>query len=159
MEQRDFRLIHTEQSLPQRKRIRSDGILYLLLLFAVLLIIWFCNRFASVLPIPSGYVQLILYALLLVCAILVIRYRLTGFRYTLTDTHLCIDKLIGHRETNLLMLPLDKLTAVGACDKGVKSPRLYVGKRKDATCITVDGKAYLISPGPELKEKLIELAR
>ncbi|MDO4564353.1 MAG: hypothetical protein Q4C04_01920 [Clostridia bacterium] len=159
MEKRALNLVHTEQSHPERKRIRSDGVLYFLLLASVLFVIWACNRFSDRLPLPTGYVQLILYVILLIGALVIIRYRLTGFRYTLTDEAFYVDKIVGRRESNLLAIPLGSLSAVSEYERGVKSPRLYCGKRKNAVRLTADGRDYLLSISPELKEKLVEYAR
>lgn len=155
MDQNCINLIHTEVSTPKRHFIRSDGALYAIVLICVFGIIFLGNRVGNSLGISQGMLQLILYAILLVLAYLLYRFRLTAFRYTITDENLYIDKVTGSKEKNLFTLPLCDI-AIVAPSPDVKAPRTYCGKRNAALLITCSQKYYLLSATPTFKEKLIE---
>ncbi|MDD3400569.1 MAG: hypothetical protein PHT58_02890 [Eubacteriales bacterium] len=149
-------LVHTEVSSPTPRFVRSNGALYALLLFSVFGVIFLGNWLSRTLNINEGYIQIGMYSVLLVVAILVYRFRLTAFRYTITDKALYIDKVTGKREQNLYKLPLRDISAVEQATAKVRAPRTYCGKRASATKVTCLGKVYLISATDSLKEKLVE---
>ncbi len=159
MEQSTVNFVHTEVSEPKHRFVRSNAALYVLLLACVLAIILLGNKLALWLNIPRGTIQLILYGILFVLAFLIYRFRLTAFRYTLTDCDLFIGKITGKKEANLFVLPLDKISFVGDCSPDTHAERTYCGRRENTIKVTCDGRDYLLSATDTLKEKLIEHTR
>lgn len=91
-------LICMENASPKARVIRSKGALYVVLLLLAIGSIAAANALEERLQIPREYPQIALYALLLALGWYIYRFRLTTFRYTLTDRVFAIDRLTGQSE-------------------------------------------------------------
>lgn len=91
-------LICMENASPKPRVIRSKGALYVVLLLLAIGSIAAANALEERLQIPREYPQIALYALLLTLGWYIYRFRLTTFRYTLTDRVFAIDRLTGQSE-------------------------------------------------------------
>lgn len=91
-------LICMENASPKPRVIRSKGALYVVLLLLAIGSIVAANALEERLQIPREYPQIALYALLLGVGWYIYRFRLTTFRYTLTDRFFAIDRLTGQSE-------------------------------------------------------------
>jgi hypothetical protein len=85
MEEMIYNVIATQVVAPKKRHIRSEGALYALLVVGALLIIGLGNRLQGLLKLPPVLVQAVLYGLLIAMGYWVLRFRLTSYRYTLTD--------------------------------------------------------------------------
>ena len=136
MEDVVYDVIATEVAAPKKKHIRSEGALYALLVVGALLIIGFGNRLQTLLDLPPVLVQGTLYALLIGLGWWVMRYRLTSYRYTLTDRAFFVTRLMGKSEKLMAEIPLEDIECAAPYDGG----RLLVMDRK-AWCAAVHGVA------------------
>jgi hypothetical protein len=147
-----------------RKRfLASDGALYVALLLAVIAVILLANALSTRYDWPRALVQISLYALLLVCGYLIYRYRLLGFRYTLTARVLSIERIVGQKTRREMRLRLQDIESIRPCREDAPEGRrsaLYTGPRRDAWTIRLktDGarRAVIISPSGEFAGKLLE---
>ena len=167
MEDMVYDVIATEVAAPEKKLIRSEGALYCLLVLGALLVIGLGNRLQARLDLPPVLVQGTLYALLLALGYWVVRYRLTSFRYTLTDRGFFVTKLSGRSEKLLAEISLDQIEYAGPYD-GAKLKELgcrmgtnvRVGRIEDTTMLVYrENDALLclcLSAGEKLKGKLTE---
>lgn len=152
-----------EKAEPRRRFIRSDGVLYVLLLAAVVVIIMAGYRLSAAWNLPRALVQLTLYALLVGLGYLVYRKCLLTFRYTLTDRMLRVDQLVGKKEKPCEAVHLSDIVSVkadGAGEETGKLRSLYQGSRKEALAVTVQERTrritLLISPSEGFRKKFIE---
>ena len=162
-----YDVIVTEVASPEKKFIRSEGALYALLVVGALLVIGLGNRLQAALDLPPVLVQGTLYALLIVLGYCVVRFRLTSFRYTLTDRGFFVTKLAGKSEKLLAEIPLEAIEYAGPYD-GAKlkelgcrmGPSVRVGKLEDTTLLVYRAEGALqclcLSAGEKLKGKLTE---
>ena len=162
-----YDVIVTEVASPEKKHIRSEGALYALLVLGALIVIGLGNRLRDVLDLPPVLVQGGLYALLLASGYCVLRFRLTSFRYTLTDKALFVSRLTGRSEKLMAEVPLEAIEYAGPYD-GAKlkelgcrmGPSVRVGKIEDTTMLIYREEGALqclcLSAGETLKGKLTE---
>lgn len=155
---------HQETAEPPRRWIRSDVVLYVLVLIGVCAAIFYLSALVVVLELPLVVSQAALFVLLLVFGYLLYRKRLIRYRYTVTARMLSVDRLVGRRERPELSVHLTDITAIRAYptleDKRLKCERLYLGKKANATAVVYragSGSAMLLlSLSPDMKGKLIE---
>ena len=167
MEDMVYDVIATEVAAPEKKHIRSEGALYALLVVGALLVMGLSNRLVTALDLPPVLVQATLYALLIALGYWVVRYRLTSFRYTLTDKAFFVSRLSGKSEKPVAEIPLGAIEFAGAYD-GARlkelgcrmGPSVRVGRIEDTTMLIYreDGalQALCLSAGEKLKERLTE---
>lgn len=158
-------LICMENAAPKPRLIRSAGALYVVLLLLAIGSIAAANALEEHLRIPREYSQIAFYALLLGLGLYIYRFRLTAFRYTLTDLYFSIDRLTGRSEKSEERLPLSDITYIGVFtpDEGFGIRRGAIRNRsilpvKKSTAIRYrengEERILLISPGEEMLEKL-----
>jgi len=167
MEDLVYDVIATEVASPEKKHIRSEGALYALLVVGALIVIALGNRLQAVLDLPPVLVQGTMYALLIAFGYWVVRFRLTSFRYTLTDRAFFVTKLSGKSEKLLVEVPLAAIEYAGPYD-GAKlkelgcrmGPSVRVGRIEDTTMLLYREEDALqclcLSAGENLKGKLTE---
>jgi len=167
MEDMVYDVIATEVVAPEKKHIRSEGALYALLVVGALVIIGFGNRLQTLLDLPPVLVQGTMYALLIGLGYYVMRFRLTGHRYTLTDRAFFVTRLSGKSERLMAEIPLDAIEYAGPYD-GAKlkelgcrmGPNVRTGKIEETTMLIYreDGalQCLCLSAGETLKGKLTE---
>ena len=105
----------------------------------------------------------VLYGLGLGLGYWVITYRLTGYRYTLTDRALFVTRLTGRSEKLVVEIPIEAIEYAGPCDPGrlPKKPLRALADRKEPPTIVIyrEGEtpcALLINARGELKNRLTE---
>ena len=162
-----YDVLATEVASPKQGHIRSEGVLYTLLVLGALGIIALGNRLQMVLDLPPVLVQGALYGLLIALGYWVVRFRLTSFRYTLTDKAFFVSKLMGKSEKLLIDIPLEAIEYAGGYDgamlkeRGCRmGPNVRVGKIEDTTVLLYreDGelRCLCLSAGENMKGKLTE---
>ncbi|MPM94144.1 hypothetical protein SDC9_141287 [bioreactor metagenome] len=158
-------LICMENAAPKPRLIRSAGALYVVLLLLAIGSIAAANALEEHLRIPREYSQIALYALLLGAGLYIYRFRLTSFRYTLTDRYFSIDRLTGRSEKAEERLLLSDITYIGVFtpDEGfgirwgaIRNRSILPVKKSTAIRYRENGEErnLLISPGEEMLEKL-----
>ncbi len=167
MEDMVYDVIATEMVMPEQRYIRSEGGLYALMVVCALLVIGLGNRLQTALDLPPVLIQGTLYALLIALGYWVLRYRLTGHRYTLTDKAFFVTRLTGKSEKLVAEIPLETIEYAGPYD-GAKlkelgcrvGPNVRVGKLESTTMLIYqeDGalQALCLSAGENMKGKLTE---
>ncbi len=162
-----YDVIATELAAPEKRYIRSEGALYALLVLGALVIIGLGNRIQTWLDLPPVLVQGVLYAGLIGLGYYVLRFRLTSFRYTLTDKAFFVSRLSGRSEKLVAEIPLENIEYAGPYD-GEKlkelgcrlGPSVRVGKLEETTVLIYreDGtrQVLCLSAKEELKGKLTE---
>lgn len=167
MEDMVYDVLATEVAAPKRKYIRSEGGLYALLVVGALAAIGLGNRLRVWLDLSPVLVQGTLYALLFLMGYWVLRYRLTGHRYTLTDKAFFVTRLTGKSEKLMAEVPLAAIEYAGPYN-GAKlkelgcrmGPNVRVGRIEDTTMLIYreDGAlaALCLSAGEKLKGMLTE---
>lgn len=155
-------IVHTERCSPKRRFIRSDGVLYVLLLLgafgAIALSRFLSNRLgANLLAVQIG-----LYAFLVGVGYLIYRVRLVDYLYELYDTELRVVQAVGAKQKTLLSVPIDAVTEVGAYRKSdaKRDPGTFHGAREDTTAVWYiqDGerRVLCLNASDALKRKLAE---
>ena len=114
MEQTGTRVRYSERNAPKRAIVRSDGALYVLLLIGTLGAIFLAYTLSKQFGINRLYVQLGLYAVLLIAGFLIYRLRLVDYIYELTDTEFRVLQAVGNKEKPIVTVPLSAITEVGA---------------------------------------------
>ena len=167
MEDMVYDVIATEVAAPQKKYVRSEGVLCALLVVGALAVVGLGNRLQARLDLPPVLVQGTLYALLLGMGYWVLRFRLTSFRYTLTDKAFFVTRLVGKSEKLMAEMPLEAIEYAGPYDENKlkeagcrMGPNVRVGTLEDTTMLIYreDGacRALCLSAGEELKGRLTE---
>ncbi len=162
-----YDVIATELAMPEKKVIRSEGALYALLVVGALFVIALCNRLIAVLDLPPVLIQGTLYGLLLGLGYWVLRFRLTAYRYTLTDKAFLVTRLMGKSEKLMAEIPLGSIEYAGPYDEAKlkelgcrMGPNVRAGKLENPTLLVYreDGvlQALCLSAGEKLKGKLTE---
>ena len=162
-----YDVIVTEVAAPEKKYIRSEGALYALLVLGALVIIGLGNRIQTWLDLPPVLVQGVLYAGLIGLGYYVLRFRLTSFRYTLTDRAFFVTRLTGRSERLVAEVPLEEIEYAGPYDRdklkelnGTMGPSVRVGRIEDTTMLLYREEEALqclcLSAGETLKGKLTE---
>lgn len=156
-------LRRTELCVPQKRILRSDGALYLVLLGGVILVILLANYICKKTSFPSLPVHAVLYAVLLGIGYLVYRKRLVSYRYLLFDDAFEAYRVVGTREKLLAAISLNRITSMGAFapSDAKNDARAFVGKRDAALCIRYTDeagvlRALCISPTEPLRAMLLE---
>jgi hypothetical protein len=158
-------LICMENAAPKTRVIRSAGALYVVLLLLAIGSIATANALEEHLQIPREYSQIALYVLLIGAGWYIYRYRLTSFRYTLTDRFFSIDRLTGQSERAEERLLLSEITYIGIFTQAqrsgmpvgtVKNRSILPGRQSTAIRYQSSGeeRVLLISPSAEMLEKL-----
>ncbi len=158
--------IMTEKALQKRRRIRSDGALYALLLLCVFTVIFLGNLACAAWDWPYVAVQVPLYVLLAAGGYLLYRYCLTEFSYVLTDRMLTVDRVIGRKTKPDVQIHLCDIRAIYPYEKAAamdgKIFALYTGKRKDTVAVIYDTHMkqkrgiLLLSISKAFQQKLVE---
>ena len=167
MEDMVYDVIVTEVAAPEKKHIRSEGALYALLVLGALLVIGLGNRLISLLDLPPVLIQGTLYAVLLGLGYWMLRFRLTGHRYTLTDKAFFVTRITGRSEKLVAEVPLGDIEYAGPYDpaklKALEcrmGPNVRVGKIDETTMLIYrEGETrccLCLSAKEELKGKLTE---
>lgn len=155
-------LVAFEIAQPARKRIRSAGALYLVLILLILAVISLANALQTRLTIPRVAVQLPLYALIAVACFFVYRKNLVSYRYTLTDRVFAIDRLTEGKEQTLAAIRLEEIELMlfGNQTAFEKLPVLDASVRARRTSARIvarlDGRrvALFFSPSEDFFQKL-----
>ena len=167
MEDMVYDVIATQVAAPEKKHIRSEGMLYALLVLGALAVIGLGNRVQTWLDLPPVLVQGTLYAGLFLLGYWVLRFRLTSHRYTLTDKAFFVTRLTGKSEKLIAEIPLEAIEYAGPYD-GAKlkamgcrmGPNVRVGKIEETTMLIYRQEGALqclcLSAGEEMKGKLTE---
>lgn len=165
MEDRVENLIMLERAEPKKRILASTGALYAALLIGVILVIVLGNDISARFHWPRIIVQLLLYGLLAALGYLIYRFRLTSFRYTLTERMLRIDRIVGVREVSQQRVRLADIRSIRRVSKhspaaGGRVSRLYIGRKRDALALSyrADGGAgtLLLSPSEEFCDQLVQ---
>ena len=160
-------LICMENASPKPRVIRSKGALYVVLLLLAVGSIAAANALEERLKIPREYSQIALYALLLGAGWYIYRFRLTTFRYTLTDRVFAIDRLTGQTEraeerillSDILLVEGFAYAQGSKTRLGAARKRSVLPRKKSTVILCRDGgeeNALLISPSEALLEQLNE---
>ena len=167
MEDMVYDVIATQVAAPEKKYIRSEGVLYALLVLGALMVIGLGNRLQTALDLPPVLIQGTLYALLIALGYWVLRFRLTGHRYTLTDKAFFVTRLSGRSEKLIAEIPLEAIEFAGLYD-GTKlkalgcrmGPNVRAGRIEETTMLIYRQEGALqclcLSAGEEMKGKLTE---
>lgn len=164
MEHRVEHHICMEKSEPRRSFIRSDGLLYVLLLVGVVSIIVLGTTLSERYGWPRAYTQIALYAILIAIGIAVYRVRLMSFRYSLTDRMLTVDRIVGKKERAEAHVHLSDICRIRPCaalseGEGGRPLKLCHGNRAAATAVTYrvggEERTLLLGLSEEMKERLI----
>lgn len=152
-------LICMERSQPEKRLVLSDGALLALVLFGVIGAVLLSYDLAARFDLPRAWVQLALYGGLCVLGYRIYRTRLLGFRYTLTDRRIQIDRLVGNKarpEAEFLLEDLLEVRPARSGEKGCQklyaagqSERLYIKYRSE-----VGEKALVLSPSDGFLKEL-----
>lgn len=155
---------HIELCSPHRRWIRSDGVLYLLLLLLAFAAILLTYRLADRYGLLRLPLQAVLYSALALTGYFLYRHRLVEFRYTLTEDRFLVERIVGKKAAVLLDLGRDvpfvvrKAAAKDRCTEGAA----FHGKKTEAVCLEFrhEGRTrrICISPSPLLYDRLREVA-
>ncbi len=113
-------LVAFEIAQPRKRLNRSAGAVYFLLTALVLAVISAANFAATHWQIPREWVQLPLYAVLMIASILVYRRHYVCYRYTLTDQTFAVDRIAGNREQTMAAIDLSEIDGIFADHEGDK---------------------------------------
>ncbi len=155
-------IVHTERTEPKRGIVRTDGALYVLLLLGTFAAIFLSRLLADRLGVNKLYVQIGLYAVLLGTGYWIYRTRLVDYLYELYDTDLRITQIVGKKQKQLLVVPLETVTEVGAYRKTDAKPDqcTFHGAREKTTAVWYrkDGELRVVcmNASDALKRKLSE---
>ena len=162
MERKTPHIVHTERTEPKRRFIRSDGALYVLLLLGTFAAIFLSRLLADRLGVNKLYVQIGLYAVLLGTGYWIYRTRLVDYLYELYDTDLRVTQIVGNRQKQIVSVPLEAVTAVGAYRRTDAKPdqRTFHGAREKTTAVWYqkDGEQRVVcmNASDALRRKLSE---
>ena len=130
-------IVHTERTKPKRGIVRTDGALYVLLLLGTFAAIFLAHLISKRFDVDKLYVQIALYAVLLGTGYGIYRTRLVDYLYELYDTDLRITQIVGKKQKQLITVPLETVTEVGAYRKTDAKPdqRMFHGAREKTTAV------------------------
>ena len=155
-------IVHTERSSPKRRLIRSDGALYVLLLFGAFGAIALARFLSNRLGVHILAVQIGLYASLVGVGYLIYRMRLVDYLYEYYDTELRVVQAVGAKQKTILSVPIGAVTEVGAYRKtdAKADQRTFHGARKDTTAVWYsrngERRVLCLNASDALKGKLAE---
>ena len=147
-------LVAFEIAQPQKRLNRSAGAVYFLLTALVLAVISAANFAATHWQIPREWVQLPLYAILIIASIFVYRRHYVCYRYTLTDQTFAVDRIAGNRERTMAAIDLSKIDDIRGDYEGGKpaTHAIYASvlpKRKSARLTArLDGRETVLYISP-----------
>lgn len=162
MERNVPHIVHTERCEPERRFIRSDGALYVLLLLGTFAVIVLSRVIAYYCGVNTLYVQIGLYAVLLGAGYWIYCARLVDYLYELYDYELRIVQVVGKKQKPLRSVPLEAITEVGPYRKSGAKPtvRTYHGRREKTTAVwfTENGekRVLCLCASEALQKKLSE---
>ena len=158
------RIVYTERNAPKRRIVRSDGALYVLLLLGTFGAIALGYVLARQFGIKRLYVQLALYAALLLIGYAIYRLRLVDYVYELTETELRVIQAVGSKQKPIAAVPLSAITEVGTyrrTDAATES-RTFRGSKEGTTAVWFRSEGQLhvlcLNASDRLKELLSEAA-
>lgn len=145
-----------EKVAPKRGAIRSHGVLYALLLAAVLFAMALGNALTKRFAWPRAAVQLPLYAMVLLLGVYLYRVRMVSYRYTLTNRTLTIERYVGTHLHARVPVPLAELEAMAQDHKPRGARVADYGLRRGNGCVLTltDGRRLVIDPTEEFIGKL-----
>ena len=164
MENSGPQVIHSERNAPKRAIIRSDGALYVLLLITTIGAIILAYTLSRQFGVNRLYVQLGLYAALLILGYAIYRLRLVDYIYEVTPSEFRVVQAVGEKKKPLVRVPLDAITEVGTYRETDAKPglRTYRGARKNTTAIwyTEEGQKQVVclNASDTLRDLLSEAA-
>ena len=162
MEQERSQIVYSERNAPKRAIVRSDGALYVLLLLFVFGAIALSHVLAKRFGINRLYVQLGLYAILLIVGYVIYQLRLVDYLYELTESELIVTQAVGSKQKRLAAVPFDAIEEIGAYREtdAKPAPCTYRGNKSQTTAVwyTEAGQKHvlLLNASDALKEKLTE---
>lgn len=157
--------LYTETVEPAKRIIRSDVLLYVVVVAVVFAAILLVSALIVLLQLPELVSQLVLFAALLAFGWRLYRVRLLSYRYTLTARMLSVDRIVGRKQRPELAVHLADITHIRPFSalpdgEGGKRERLYLGSKASTTAITyrVAGSpaTLLLSLSDGMRKKLIE---
>jgi len=106
MEKKQTEILYSEVSAPRRSLIKSDVVLWVLVVLSVFALVFLGSFFEIVVGMPGGIVQIAVYLLLLGEILLLYRVRLVSYRYVLTERMFSVTRLLGKKERYDASIPL-----------------------------------------------------
>lgn len=163
MEERVQTYVFHDRAEPKRRIIRNDVALYIVVLLGVLASMFLASACEVYFGWSVFVVQIVLYAAIAVLIYFLYRFRLMSFAYLLTERMFSVTKVIGKKErpdVGVHLSDIVKITSFAEAELPKKKYSLYHGKKKDTTVLLCRNAgnefAVLISPGDEMKTKLLE---
>ena len=165
MEMKQTEILYTEVAEPRRSIIKSDVVLWLLVVLGVILLVFIGSFFNVVLGAPNGIVQCVVYLLLLGEILVLYRVRLVSYRYALTERMFSVTRVVGKKDRPDANVHLADITRIRdasqlARGEGGKQSRLFHGKREDAVALTYrvggEEKTLLVSITESMRKKLVD---
>lgn len=148
MERKMPHIVYTERTAQKRRFIRTDGALYVILLLGIFGAIFLSHVAAKRFGTDPLFVQIGLCAGVLGVGYRIYRVRLIDYLYELYDTDLRICEVVGRKQKQILSVPLDTVTEIGAYRKtGAKAEqRTFHGTREKTTAVwfTKDGEQRVV---------------
>lgn len=157
--------LYTETVEPAKRIIRSDVLLYVLVVIVVFAAIFLVSALILLFQLPELVSQLVLFAALLAFGWRLYRVRLLSYRYTLTERMLSVDRIVGRKQRPELAIHLSDISHIRPFaqlpqDTPGKRVGLYLGDRKSTTAVVyrVGGTPtiLLLSLSDGMRQKLIE---
>ncbi len=156
--------IFSEDIEPKKRVIRTDFQLFAVVLIAVFGIILLGNFLNNRFHVPRAPVQLTMYVIVAAIAVWLYRFRLTDFRYLLTERMFITDKVIGKKSRPDFQVHLSDIEKIIPFQdlnmSGLKAHGAFHGKKHDTLALVckVNNKesVLLISPTEEMRTKLIQ---
>ena len=155
-------IVYTERTEQKRRFIRTDGALYVILLLGVFGAIFISHLLAKRVGVDPLFVQIGLCTVVLGVGYWIYRTRLVEYLYELYDTDLRICEAVGRKQKQILSVPLDAVTEVGAYRKtdARAEQRTFHGAREKTSAVwfTRDGTLWVVclNASDVLKTKLAE---
>lgn len=165
MEMKQTEILYSEVSAPKRSLIKSDVVLWVLVVLSVFALVFLGSFFEIVIGTPGGIVQIAVYLLLLGEILLLYRVRLVSYRYVLTERMFSVTRVLGKKERydasiHLVDIAQVRSAAELAKGEGGKRARLFHGKREEAVAVIYrvagEEKTLLVSMTESMRKKLVE---
>ncbi|MDL2236132.1 hypothetical protein LJC07_08385 [Christensenellaceae bacterium OttesenSCG-928-L17] len=132
--------MHHEQLVSRKKRIQSDTLVFVLLVFALIAASMLLGYMEHTLKLITGPLQLALFVLLLVVSYILIIRRLTAYQYVLSDTLFTVYRHIGRKRRESEKVPLRAILFMAPYTQA-KGER----GRENALCVTKKQEAFVIA--------------
>lgn len=165
METNQTTILYTEVAEPRRAVIKSDVVLWLVVVLGLFLLVFIGSFFSVALGVADGIVQLVTYFLLLGESYLLYRMRLISYRYALTERMLSVARILGRKERAEASLHLSDIARIRSGaelsrGQGGKWVRLYHGKRSETVALTYniagEERTMFLSLSDSMRKKLVE---